>query len=39
MRIAVTLVEPALDKFYGLLNDEQKAKITALTAGGAFAMT
>ena len=32
MRIAVTLVEPALDKFYGLLNDEQKAKITALAA-------
>jgi len=30
MRSAVTVVEPALDKFYGLLSDEQKAKITAL---------
>ena len=34
---AIGTVRPALDKFYGLLNDEQKAKITALTAGGAFA--
>ena len=32
MRIAVSIVEPALDKFYGLLNDEQKAKITVLAA-------
>jgi hypothetical protein len=32
MRIAVTIVQPALDKFYGLLTDEQKAKITALAA-------
>ena len=32
MRIAASIVEPALDKFYGLLNDEQKAKITALAA-------
>ena len=32
MRIAASVVEPALDKFYGLLNDEQKAKITALAA-------
>jgi hypothetical protein len=30
MRSAVTVVQPALDKFYGLLADEQKAKITAL---------
>ena len=30
MRSAVTIVQPALDKFYGLLSDEQKAKITAL---------
>jgi hypothetical protein len=30
MRSAVTIVQPALDKFYGLLTDEQKAKITAL---------
>ena len=32
MRDAVSIVQPALDKFYGLLNDEQKAKITALAA-------
>jgi hypothetical protein len=32
MRIAVSNVRPALDKFYGLLSDEQKAKITALAA-------
>ncbi len=32
MRIAVSNVKPALDKFYGLLSDEQKAKITALAA-------
>jgi hypothetical protein len=32
MRTAVSIVEPALDKFYGPLNDEQKAKITALAA-------
>ena len=32
MRGAVTIVQPALDKFYGLLSDEQKAKITALAA-------
>jgi hypothetical protein len=32
MRSAVTTVQPALDKFYGLLTDEQKAKITALAA-------
>ena len=32
MRIAVNNVKPALDKFYGLLSDEQKAKITALAA-------
>jgi hypothetical protein len=32
MRSAVTIVQPALDKFYGLLTDEQKAKITALAA-------
>ena len=30
MRSAVSIVQPALDKFYGLLTDEQKAKITAL---------
>jgi hypothetical protein len=34
MRSAVTTVQPALDKFYGLLTDEQKAKITALAADG-----
>lgn len=27
---AVQTVQPALDKFYGLLNDEQKARLTAL---------
>ena len=32
MRDAVGIVQPALDKFYGLLNDEQKARITALAA-------
>jgi hypothetical protein len=32
MRDAVNIVQPALDKFYGLLSDEQKAKITALAA-------
>jgi LTXXQ motif family protein len=32
MRDAVSSVKPALDKFYGLLNDDQKAKITALAA-------
>jgi hypothetical protein len=32
MRDAVNTVKPALDRFYGLLSDEQKAKITALAA-------
>ena len=32
MRDGVNSVKPALDKFYGLLSDEQKAKITALAA-------
>jgi len=32
MRSAVIIVQPALDEFYGLLTDEQKAKITALAA-------
>lgn len=32
MRIAVSNVKPALDRIYGLLSDEQKAKITALAA-------
>jgi hypothetical protein len=32
MRSAVTIVQPALEKFYGLLTDEQKARITALSA-------
>jgi hypothetical protein len=31
-RSAVAIVQPALDKFYGLLSDDQKAKITALAA-------
>jgi hypothetical protein len=37
LRSAVTIVQPALDKFYGLLTDEQKAKITALAASAARA--
>jgi len=32
MRGAVIIVQPALDKFYGLLTDEQKARITGLAA-------
>jgi hypothetical protein len=32
MRNAVNILKPALDKFYGLLNDDQKAKVTALVA-------
>jgi hypothetical protein len=31
MIAAVRLVQPPLDKFYGLLNDEQKARLTALS--------
>jgi hypothetical protein len=30
MIVAVKIVQPALDKFYGLLSDEQKARLTAL---------
>jgi hypothetical protein len=29
---AVNILKPALDKFYGLLSDDQKAKVTALAA-------
>jgi hypothetical protein len=32
MHDAVAILEPALDKFYGLLSDDQKAKVTALAA-------
>jgi hypothetical protein len=32
MRDAVNTLKPALDKFYGLLSDDQKAKVTALAA-------
>jgi LTXXQ motif family protein len=32
MRDAVNIVKPALDKFYGLLSDDQRAKIIALAA-------
>jgi LTXXQ motif family protein len=32
MRDAVNILRPALDKFYGLLSDDQKAKVTALAA-------
>lgn len=32
MRNAVNILKPALDKFYGLLSDDQKAKVTALVA-------
>ena len=31
MIAAVTTVQPSLDKFYGLLNDEQKARLNALS--------
>jgi hypothetical protein len=30
MIAAVAIVQPALDKFYSLLNDEQKARLNAL---------
>jgi LTXXQ motif family protein len=33
MIAAVELVQPPLEKFYGLLNDEQKAKVNALGMG------
>lgn len=32
MRDGVNILRPALDKFYGLLSDDQKAKVTALAA-------
>ncbi len=32
MRDAVGILQPALEKFYGLLSDDQKAKVTALAA-------
>lgn len=32
MRTAVAGLQPAMDKFYGLLSDDQKAKVTALAA-------
>jgi hypothetical protein len=32
MRDAVNILQPALEKFYGLLSDDQKAKVTALAA-------
>ncbi|WP_375779743.1 Spy/CpxP family protein refolding chaperone [Bradyrhizobium sp. ma5] len=32
MRDAVGILQPALQKFYGLLSDDQKAKVTALAA-------
>jgi hypothetical protein len=32
MRSAVGILQPPLDKFYGLLSDDQKAKVTALVA-------
>jgi hypothetical protein len=32
MRDAVNIVQPALEKFYALLTDEQKARITALAS-------
>jgi hypothetical protein len=32
MSDAVNILKPALDKFYGLLSDDQKAKVTALAA-------
>jgi hypothetical protein len=32
MRDAANILKPALDKFYGLLSDDQKARVTALAA-------
>ncbi|SEE36463.1 Spy/CpxP family protein refolding chaperone [Bradyrhizobium erythrophlei] len=32
MRDAVGILQPALERFYGLLSDDQKAKVTALVA-------
>jgi hypothetical protein len=32
MRNAINILQPRLDKFYGLLSDDQKAKVTALAA-------
>ena len=34
MRSAVGIIQPAMEKFYGLLNDDQKAKLTALSPRG-----
>ncbi|CAM5348975.1 hypothetical protein AFEL58S_01212 [Afipia felis] len=31
MRSAIGIIQPAMEKFYGLLDDEQKAKLTAMS--------
>src|SRR3569833_2544824 len=34
MKSAIGIIQPAMEKFYGLLNDEQKAKLTAVSSPG-----
>lgn len=34
MKSAIGIIQPAMEKFYGLLNDEQKAKLTAMSPRG-----
>ena len=34
MKSAIGIIQPAMEKFYGLLNDDQKAKLTALSPRG-----
>jgi hypothetical protein len=34
MKSAIGIIRPAMEKFYGLLNDEQKAKLTAMSPRG-----
>ena len=34
MKSAIGIIQPAMEKFYGLLNDDQKAKLTSLSPRG-----
>jgi len=34
MKSAIGIIQPAMEKFYGLLDDEQKAKLTAMSPRG-----
>jgi hypothetical protein len=34
MKSAIGIIQPAMEKFYGLLNDDQKAKLTAMSSPG-----